>query len=337
MSPNTQRPPTATAAVYFDDPETAYDALLAWRRERGRLEARRDPLVLGALRVFPEHGGEAVAVRGTGLSRGAIRRIEEAGQDKPVVTEPRWPNVDMYAEVLLVQADRLSPPPETEPETTEQYTLRRVQQMCLQSLARRIRKTPPDDLELQGLTADLLSEAAEMRSGAIDTYEGSLRRSAQEQQGNSVIADLIETAVAQITEYRLRGDDATEDLDPTLVAKARQRIAEHQSEGLAELAGSDRYAHAITQGTLIHGTAARDATASDVLRAARRVRDLEQELAQIREDLLQGPPDAEPEDEPRRDALRAVAAADPDVRQAMATVLGAEATEDLLADQGDAA
>jgi hypothetical protein len=330
-------PPAAAPAVYFDDPEIAYDALLAWRRERGRLDARRDPLVLGALRVFPEHGGEALAVRGTGLGRSTVRRIRESGNGRPAVTESHWPNVDLYAEVLLVQADRLLPPPDAEPVPPEQYVLRHAQRRCLTSLADRIRESSPEDLELLGLTADLLSEAAELRSGVIDTYEGSLRCSAQEQQDASVIADVLEGVAVQLTAYRLRGDDAAEDLDPDLVAQARERISAQQRKNLADLAGNDRYAHAITQGTLIHGTAARDATASDVLRAARRVRDLEQELAQIREDLLQGPPDAELEDEPRRDALRAVAAADPDVRQAMATVLGAEATEDLLADKGDAA
>jgi hypothetical protein len=327
----------ADAAVYFDDPEFAYDALVAWRRARSRLDARRDPLVLGALRVFPKHGREALAVRATGLSRNTIRRIAEAGQDSPAVTRPHFPDLILYAEVLLVESDRLAPPPGAEPETTEQYDLRRTQQAVLNSLADRILNVPVDDADLQALAADLLLEAAEMRSGVIDTYHGSLRRS-DDGRADAAVAGLLESAAEQITQYRLRGDDATQDLNPAAVAEAQQRLDKRAHDTLVQAAGNDRYAGAIRSGKLVHGSTARDAAASAVLRAAQRMAELEQEMAQVRRDLLE--PSCEPEEsaeEPLPEALRAVADSDPEVREALVRVLGPEAATQFLAGQEDVA
>ena len=63
-SPASLKPDAPDPAVYFSDPETAYETLLRWAQESTEHDGRRDALVRGALRVFPPHGGIALVRRG---------------------------------------------------------------------------------------------------------------------------------------------------------------------------------------------------------------------------------------------------------------------------------
>ncbi|KAB7835743.1 hypothetical protein [Streptomyces mobaraensis] len=344
---------SADPAVHFPDPDTAYDALLEWRRDRERSNARRAPLVLGALRTFKEAGhptGESLVHRASGLSRTTIGRIVagNGGLDGPAVTQEQFPNLELYAEVLAIRADRLADAPPGEAETPEAYDHRYTLRRELERLAGQVREADEGGLDIdhQALTADLRCEVAALRSGVIDTYDGPLRETEQHQRLNEAVADCLQEVIDQVTQFRLRGDKAAEDLDAELVAEARRRIEGQTAASRVALTGSERYAQAMVEGRTVTGSSEGDLAATAALVAARRMTELQKEMGHIRAELLRPADDsalddedapASPEDmeaaadaQQRQEALRYAAQADPEVRQALVAVLGEEQATALL-------
>ncbi|MFI8265324.1 hypothetical protein [Streptomyces sp. NPDC085665] len=320
--------PPQAPAPYFDDPEQAYDALLEWRRESERLADLRDPLVLGALRVFPDHGDVSKVNNATGLSRSTVRRIIESGGTRRYVDEARFPDVALYGQMLGLESTKITPPASGADEET--FLAYQVTRTALHSLSARIREVVADELELLKLSLDLRREASDLRNGVTETYEAAYEQTPSSLRVNAAMAELLERAALQIDQFRLRGEQAFDDLDPALVAEAEAARAADHLQTMIEFTGNERYANAMREGRSVHGTRERDDAASCVLIAARSVAKLQAEIAKIRDGLLLEPEDAEVDKEPRVQALQAVAAADPDVREALEQVVGASGLQALI-------
>ncbi|MFI6687977.1 hypothetical protein [Streptomyces sp. NPDC050485] len=311
-------------AVYFDDHEAAYDALLDWWLDRIDSDRRRDALVRGALRVFPAHGGVTKVHRATRLARSTIERIEAAGVGVPAVTEGHFPDILGYADVLDVLASRSGA--EARRCKGDRAEELRLEQMVLQGLAARLRDCPGDDVGLQALAARLHWEAEDMRRGTVDTYDGPLRVS---HAPNHVTVHCLEMVAGQLTQLRLRGDAAFEDLAPELVAEAQQRAKENQDRDVGELMGGVRYFTALREGRSVHGSREADRAAGRVITLAQRKKELEREIAELTDTALdQISEEADPS------TLRPTAAQDQEVRLALITVLGEQGAADFLASSG---
>ncbi|MFI1205615.1 hypothetical protein ACH4VR_40375 [Streptomyces sp. NPDC020883] len=325
-------PPVNDPPVWFDDPELAYDALVAWAEESAHLEDRRDPLVRGALRVFEDHGDVARVHRATKLSRSTIERIEKSASQVPAAAEHHWPDLLLYAGVLRAQAERARERArlEKDPKTAN---LLRVEGVVLDSLAERVKAADYlDDAQLQALAARLRRSAAAARRPFTDTYEGRHPRDPQFRALDEMEAGHYTAVAEQITQFRLRGDAAFDDLDPALVEESRQRCESELVKDNSELYGGERHFVALRQGRTVHGSPAADAAAGRLLRIAKRKRELESELAQLSsaarlvediEEACQG--------RGTPAGLCEAAASDETVHQALIDVLGEDSARDFLA------
>jgi hypothetical protein len=328
MNETPSRDAIGDPAVHFELPEDAFDALSAWGRDRAALDDRRDPLVLGALRVLPERGADTIVQRTTGISRSTIARIEAAGRGTPAVTKAHFPDLLLYAGVLRVRADRAQAQANgLGPQDREEQMRLLLVSAALLRVAQRVEDTPPQDLDMQQVAAEFRRDAADVRSGDTDTYDGPIRPTPEQLAQSRAVADVLDEVAEQITRFRLRGDAAFDGIDPELVEAARARSEEEARANNAELFG-DRYGAALRAGELVHGSEEEDRAASRITTMAARAERLRAELAELEAAAL----DLVAEEAPL-DALRAAAAGDEQVRRALATVLGDQAAADFLNDQ----
>lgn len=325
MTENPSWGATGDPAVYFELPEDAYDALLDWGRDRAALDDRRDPLVLGALRVLPEWGADTAIQRATGISRSTTARIEAAGQGTPAVTEAHFPDLLLYGGVLRVRADRVQAQANSlGPQDGEEQTRLLLLSAALLQAAQRVEDTSPQDLDMQRLAAEFRRDAADARSGVTDTYNGPIRSTPEQLAQSRAVADVLDEVAEQITRFRLRGDEAFDGIAPELVEAARARSTQEIGASMAELFG-DRYGATLRAGELVHGSEEADTAASRITKLAARAEQLRQELAELEATAL----DQIAEEAPLS-ALRAAAEGDEQVRQALAAVLGDQAAADFL-------
>lgn len=328
-------------AVWFSDPESAYEALLRWAEKRDEVKERRDPLVRGALRVFQEHGDVERVHRATRLARSTIERIQKASDRVPAVTEMHDPDLPLYAGILRIQADRAREEAHRTRDEKQAHLLRH-ESTVLDSLAKKVGDTDPwDDEELQALAARLRRFAVAESSGFIDTYEGRLPRAPQERPHHEMAAGHYRAVAEQITQFRLRGDEALDALDPALVAESKRRLEAEELKVNGELFGDEQYFIALREQRTVHGSPETDWAASALLRTAARKRQLQDQIAELTSQLAElSSTEAlveEIEDETGNSqargsvsGLRAAAASDETIRQALIDVLGPQGAEDFL-------
>ncbi|MET8676075.1 hypothetical protein ABZW18_00320 [Streptomyces sp. NPDC004647] len=318
-----------TPAVYFDSPAEAYEALVTLRDERAVYDAVRNGLVLGALSVFPAHGGVSLAARAIGMTRPTIDRIRTAGRLVPVVTERHHPDLLSYAETLAVRADRS----DSEARGTADKQIRErlyLTETSLRSLAKRIEDCPPDDIEIHALVAHLRMEAKHLRSGTVDLYEGRVRHDPRSIELGSLSADLYDEVADQLNQMRLHGDAALDALDGALLDEARQRMRAANEQHMVQLFAGERYVTAVRTGTTVHGDEDADQAAVTLLTLADQKRALERQAAELASEALELV-----DQEAGLDALRRAAAADAGVRQALEHLLGQDAAAAFLTQNGD--
>ncbi|MFD7663554.1 hypothetical protein [Streptomyces sp. NPDC059788] len=335
-------------ALYFPDADTAYDACLRYADDIAAVSDRRDPLVRGALRVFEEEGLAAKTVihRATGLGRMTIDRIQAAGADLPEVTEAHFPDMLLYAHVLDVQADRVREQAAGKTTAAERDNDRTVA-MALHGIADSVREVPGPggDADIQDLAARARRQAAGLRAGTSYLDEGrQIQRSGGDSPYAQTMAQHLEAVAAQLTAFRLRGDDAFADLDADLVAEAERRSKAESTAAQNALLG-ERYAAAWKQGRSVHGSREADETAIRIADLARRRDELQAEMEQLlararREicgDALQPAAPEDWDDELLSPAQVREVAQDPVVRQHLTVLLGEQSVADFLAADNEGA
>ncbi|WP_030660840.1 hypothetical protein [Streptomyces rimosus] len=335
-------------ALYFPDADAAYDACLRYADDAAAVSDRRDPLIRGALRAFKEEGmaGRAVIHRATGIAGTTIDRIQVAGADLPEVTEDHFPDMLLYAHVLDAQADRLRQQAAGKATKAERTNDRTVA-LALHGIADSVRKVPGPggDAEIQELAARARRQAAGLRAGTSYLDEGRIQRSGGDSPYAQTVAQHLDVVAAQLTQFRLRGDDAIADLDPDLVAEAERRSKAETTATKNAVLG-ERYAAAWEEGRYVHGSEEADRTAIRIAGLARRRDELQAEMEQLldraRREICGGVPQpaesgtADGTDEPLSPGLVRAVAEDEVVRQHLTALLGERDVDEIRApdDQG---